>query len=265
MSDASGSRSEFDLVARAYGVLMRAVAGETGVRVGIEGDLTWALAPLPLAVFNRVIGVRLTTDDADRRIDETIANFTAVGARHSWWLDPYATPTGLGARLEALGYLRDEQPTPGMAIDLDYLPALELPSGASARFVTDEDGMRDSMMIAGAGFGMPDELLSPLMGLLAPVVHGATESIRIAVLSLDARPAATALVATQGELAGIYSVATVPESRGRGLGRAATLAVLHDARDRGASTAVLESTEMGYPVYRGIGFRDLGDFRVYVR
>ena len=59
-------------------------------------------------------------------------------------------------------------------------------------------------------------------------------------------------------MSGIYAVATLPEHRGTGLGSAAVLQVLRDARDEGASVSAL------YPAvlrpYRSIGFELGGTF-----
>ena len=42
----------------------------------------------------------------------------------------------------------------------------------------------------------------------------------------------------------------------RGIGAAITLAALHEVRDLGYSVGVLGSSEVGYPVYRELGFEE---------
>jgi len=56
----------------------------------------------------------------------------------------------------------------------------------------------------------------------------------------------------------VYGVGTLPAARGRGVGGAITLWPLVEARARGYRYAVLFATEMGHPVYRRLGFRDVG-------
>ena len=74
--------------------------------------------------------------------------------------------------------------------------------------------------------------------------------------------AAAALFLGAG-VAGIYNVCTVPEARGRGIGGAVTGAALREAASRGLRLAVLGSSEMGYPVYRRLGFHDVSRLRSY--
>lgn len=59
---------------------------------------------------------------------------------------------------------------------------------------------------------------------------------------------------------GIYNVVTVPHARRRGLGTALTALHLHEARDRGCTTASLQATEMSERLYAAVGFQDLGRF-----
>ena len=56
---------------------------------------------------------------------------------------------------------------------------------------------------------------------------------------------------------GIYGVATVPAARRRGYASAMTIAALAVAPDR---PAVLQPSAAALPLYRRLGFRDLGRF-----
>ena len=64
---------------------------------------------------------------------------------------------------------------------------------------------------------------------------------------------------------GIYNVGTLAHARRRGLGTALTALHLHLARERGCTTASLQSTEEAESVYAAAGFRSLGRFIEYAR
>lgn len=63
----------------------------------------------------------------------------------------------------------------------------------------------------------------------------------------------------------ITFVATLPEARGRGLARKLMVLTLREAIDRGCTTASLQATKMGYPLYAKLGFRDLGPLQMWER
>jgi len=63
---------------------------------------------------------------------------------------------------------------------------------------------------------------------------------------------------------GIYNVGTLEWARRRGFRSAVTLLALHEARDRGCTTASLQATPMAERLYAKLGFRDLGRYLEYV-
>jgi GNAT superfamily N-acetyltransferase len=67
------------------------------------------------------------------------------------------------------------------------------------------------------------------------------------------------------DTAGIYLVATATTARNRGLASEVMRGLLMDARARNQAAAVLQSTPLGFGVYRRLGFRDLGAWVNWVR
>ena len=64
---------------------------------------------------------------------------------------------------------------------------------------------------------------------------------------------ACATLCTAGDAAGIYAVAVAEDARRRGYGRAISLAALQAGADAGHRFGVLQSSTMGFGVYRAIG------------
>lgn len=70
----------------------------------------------------------------------------------------------------------------------------------------------------------------------------------------DGEPCATSMAVAHRGIVGVYNVQVRPAFRRRGLGRAMTAAAVAYGREQGCRAAVLQSTEMGFPVYRSMGF-----------
>jgi len=58
-------------------------------------------------------------------------------------------------------------------------------------------------------------------------------------------------------VAGLYNVATLPESRGKGIGSSISYVPFIDAKERGYEISILHSTRMGYGVYKQLGFEEI--------
>lgn len=74
----------------------------------------------------------------------------------------------------------------------------------------------------------------------------------------DAEPVGCAGAIEVGDDCCITGVATPPAQRGRGIASWLLCRVLAGARERGLTSASLQATRAGAPIYERLGFRDLG-------
>lgn len=250
-------------------VASRVLAPEVPVEVHDDPDATWGVADYPDPFRNTVVSARFADADTDRRIREIAAAFAARGTGFMWWLAPFHTPANLADRLLDAG-LRFEGTAPAMAMDLEALPRGEaLPAGLEIVPVRDEATLREFITILAMEMGVPEGSPNPaarhhtaLLRTVPPTL--AAEPIPLRYLGLlDGRPVATSRVSIGGGVAGLYAVATLPDVRGRGIGRAMTLAALEAGRSLGYRIGVLQASDEGLPVYRRIGFRTMFDYAVY--
>ena len=75
---------------------------------------------------------------------------------------------------------------------------------------------------------------------------------------------AASMLAQGAGVAGIYNVAIEPEVIRRGYGSAMTLAALHAVCSLGCRVGILQSSELGYPMYLKLGFQERCRSGMYV-
>jgi hypothetical protein len=157
--------------------------------------------------------------------------------------------------LEASGWRRKDDPTPGMTLAVPgSIPAA--PKGLGVREVLSHDDLVAFREAAFRGFGFPvaaahvflnERLLRlPHVRLYSGVVGGAV--------------VATSMLVATGTVAGIYWVATEPEQRRRGYGEALTWAAVGGGRELGCAVASLQASNAGRPVYARMGFEHVLDY-----
>ena len=249
--------------ASAYAALVQATPGCRVVPVGRPGSVICTVTPFPFADFNRVMTVRLVADEIDAAIGNALAAHRAARVPGSWWLEAETTPVGIERALERHGYRRGAA-APAMSRELDDLPDAEPPPGVELSFVRGREPMRQVQRLIALGFGRPPAIAEMMAEVVAPLGDEPDTPIRVVIASLDGMPVASATAITVGEVCGVFTVTTLPEARGKGLGGATTLAVLRDARERGARVAVLHASDLGFGVYARMGFRHVGDFDRFV-
>jgi GNAT superfamily N-acetyltransferase len=91
----------------------------------------------------------------------------------------------------------------------------------------------------------------------------ADSDVQLLIAYLADRAVGTSLAIRTGDVSGVYAVGTLPEARRRGVGTAATWAAVAVGRDWGCETVVLQASEMGFPVYRAMGFRTVVRYALF--
>lgn len=152
-------------------------------------------------------------------------------------------------------------PEPLQHLEISELSPIPCPPGIEIRDVVDAEGVREVAALnqdATRAYGMPEDLFETIFDeprtVLMDGMHG--------VLAYDGQvPVATAQVLVTEDVAYVGWVAVASASMRRGLGTVVTSAVIERGRDAGASVAVLMASPMGAPVYRRMGFADVGVLR----
>jgi len=228
-------------------------------------DMVRVLTGVPVALFNGGYRACLAPDSASATIAETCEAIERWGVPFLWWVGPDDRPTDIGARLERGGFSLVGE-TPGLAIDLAILPSNPaIPENFSIKTVSDGQELEAWARVAGRGTGFSESAQNALVELQCRIGLSMGSHVRLYLGTLDGVPVASSTMVLHSGVAGIYAVATLPEARRRGIGAAMTYLPLLEARALGYRVGTLQASEMGYPIYRRMGFQDVCKFSLYLR
>ena len=217
------------------------------------------MSSVPLPLFNGVIGMP-DGQDLEASVEEVLEPFDAGGIPILWIL-PTDEPV-IVSILRARGFHTNG--APGMTIDLADLPPLERPAGTSVEEVDDvPDALRDAATIALTTNGLPSDAADPYLEALDDMPDRTTLRTFLAIREGEAVATST-LIAAAG-VAGLYNVGTVPDARRTGLGRLVSIAAMEAGREAGYGVGVLQSSPLGEPVYRAMGFEQRCTFTFATR
>jgi hypothetical protein len=137
----------------------------------------------------------------------------------------------------------------------------KLPSGAELRKLTRVEQVTDFWRVAIASYesiGFPPDVFAGYTnhtGLLA-------ENVVAFLALLDGEPVGIAMTMVSHGVAGIYWVGSLEQARGKGLGRAVTVAATNAGFDLGADVASLQASPMGKPIYLELGYETAFEYQM---
>ncbi|MDP9439676.1 MAG: GNAT family N-acetyltransferase [Actinomycetota bacterium] len=221
-----------------------------------DGRVQWIIGNCPIDYHNAVVRADLSPAEADGEILASREKMRELGVPGSWHVGPAMRPSDLGERLLAHGFEYGGDDI-GMAMDLAALgPSPQVPEGFTVERVRDDEGLRAWERTLASGFGEGPVEARWVAQMYGRVGFGDDAPWRHFLGLLGGEPVATSTLFLGAGAAGVYFVFTVEGARRRGIGAAVTAAALREARRLGYGLGVLGSSEMGYGVYRRLGFRE---------
>jgi GNAT superfamily N-acetyltransferase len=227
-----------------------------------EPEMVMVVTDIPIPLLNIVSRVRLTQNNLDTNIEKALSRFKEKGVPGNWHVGPATTPADIETALLSHGFKMPEI-EPGMAIDLSTLKDSPLPDGLVIESINSTEHLDGYVEVGLRGFGIPDFLKNTFLDIMQGTELNLDSSVQSYLGFLNGKPVGISSVCYGAGVAGIYRVATIPDSRGKGIGTALTLRPLMDARKKGYRIGILQSSEIGYSVYEKIGFREYCKLKVY--
>ena len=199
---------------------------------GVESNFAAVFGPMTAGEFDDATGRFFGGEPFAVVVEsETAADIEGFLQRQGWTLDEEEVAM-------VLTPIPDPPPSP---------PDLHI------EMVATDKSYRDFMrVVPGNRFWVPslEAATDPDVGLLLGYVEG--------------EPVVTSRLVRYREVAEITAVQVLETYRRRGYGRALTWAAIAEGRRRGCKTVILTATEMGYPLYLGMGFEEICAYRTYL-
>ncbi len=225
--------------------------------------------------FNGVLRTMLPPgQDLASLVDPVLEYFLTNHLPFFWANSPPGGAAGLEEHLRAKGVVSATYSLEAMGCSLSNLPANMLPpeieinevgrpdaDAGSPGHAQDQAAWLDILM---EGFQEPEQT-RPDFG---DYLRRSSAEPQLLFHNFLARwqgvPAATGSLLLAPQAAGLYHVTTLPTYRGRGLGKAITLAVMQAARQMGYDRMVLLATPDGYPLYQRLGYAAVASVDLFV-
>jgi len=205
-----------------------------------------------LAFYNPVLALDPSSAAAD--VLAAVAWVESLGLATATHLQSGLDPS-IRAELEEVGFVADDEG--GEVMALSPIPAAPPPPPDARLRAGGSELAADWYTALEAG----DRFQRTFHAALLDDPH-----VRIAVADVAGEPVAAAAAIGSGDTLGIYAVGTLEHARRRGYGRAVTwTAIEAGVLAWGSTRAILQSSEMGVPMYRSMGFEPIATITIFKR
>lgn len=231
-----------------------------------DDEIAWTIGGSPIGYHNAVVTCFAPSPTrASMLIDDWVAELDRRKLPGSWHLSPSMTPAELPDLLTRAGF-QDGGEEPAMALHLDDLPDVPRGDAQLAIQVVERAADLDRYRaVLSDGFGEGPREADWVASVYANIGFARTGRWLHLIGCVGKDPAATATILVTGDVAGVYFVSTRPAFRRRGFGAAITHQAAQEAKQQGATLAVLGSSPMGQRVYEALGFRTVFNYRLFER
>lgn len=212
---------------------------------------------------NPIFGAKLSRSGANQVVHGVVEESARMRVPRLWIVDSRTTPHDIGKTLLENGFKLVAENT-AMSLDLRHLPSGKpLPADFGIEPVEDEKSLESFVSTMDRAFDVPQSDDRILRSAEKSLMKCGKDYCQRYLGSMSGSPAAVSLLLRTPRVAGIYCVGTLDKFRNKGIGAAMTLRAAEEAAGLGYNYCVLHATSVGHPVYRSIGFEDLGKDGLY--
>ncbi|NBD25260.1 GNAT family N-acetyltransferase [Paenibacillus glycinis] len=219
---------------------------------------------IPFGLFNGVFTYTYSGEADPAEEIKSLADLYRERGRKLAWVTYSHEPDDVIDKALAANDFKQVDSISGMALSLENWSSEEagIP-GLEVRAIREPREIAQYRKVILAGFGIPEQMADLFSQVFVDGPNADTAVIQHYLAYLDGNPVTTITTFTQGDVTGIYNIATLEAYRGRGLARATLDHVVRDVQAKGAEWAVIHATAMGASVYPKVGFKEEMTFNIY--
>jgi ribosomal protein S18 acetylase RimI-like enzyme len=217
--------------------------------IGIS-DINWAWNEKPL------------TKDNVKSIDEIKAYYKKLNLRFWWWIYPRGQSPETSRLLLDAGF-RLFAKIPCMAAELEHSLSDYTANTIKVSLVRNNDDLIVWKDVSFDGFEMAPRVREQYGAFVSSFSVDDASQQKLFIAYIDGKAAATSLLFTNKDTAGIYYVSTLPAYRNKGCGLEVTQAAMRAAKESGFNEVILQATQAGVRVYKRAGFKEYCQAEIY--
>lgn len=225
-----------------------------GLRVDkMGGAVLFSCLHIPVGMLNYATGVSTRSTDLDELLDKIEDFYTRLNVPPRIAITPLSRPRDLPSRLLRRGY-RESSVSDVMTIDSE-VTRWETRSDVKVRAVR-RGQVEAFSSIFNRAFKIPTNLRGAFARFWRSAVFDSDPRLRIYLATIRGKPAGVGLIFIERQAAGLYSVATKPECRGRGGATKLISQAVQDALTSKAKFVYLYASRRSRTSekYRSLGF-----------
>jgi GNAT superfamily N-acetyltransferase len=222
------------------------------------------LSHISLPFFNCVIFYDFGSKNLEKQIKDFIKYGRSKKTSLQWLVGPSSKPQSIGALLEENSFKYDDHMM-SMAIEIkDIKNDLKHINGFEIELVDNRKKLERWVHACLKGFDENGKNFSSIYEFERSLGCGRTLPwVRFTGI-VDGEDVATSAIFMGSEAAGLDNVTTVPDWRKKGVGAFMVAHAFKFSQSLGYSIGVLQASDMGYNLYRKLGFKKYYEFKEFI-
>jgi GNAT superfamily N-acetyltransferase len=210
---------------------------------------------------SRVFMANFNESSASENIGQIVSRIKELNISALWFVNPMSRPKNLQNLLKghSFTYQKDWK---AMAIDLAKVPeTVDIPENMEIKEVLDLDELKTWTDVLVKSFEFPEIVTSYKKYFIKAGLKDINSHYYLGIL--NGNPVASAVLFEGDGAAGLFYIGTIPQVRRKGIAKTMVHHSLSEAKNKGYAISVLQASEMGYPLYKKIGFKKYYTNKIY--